>query len=312
MRVSLLVAVPWIWRSLPLPRIPRHPHIERDRALRPHGPILPGGNPQEAGRVSALSLTPRTVEVNPLVAPVEPATVRTAPGRSLVIGHRGSPRLHPENSWDGFQAALAAGADGIEFDVRVAADGVPVICHDPDLWRTHQEKVHLKSLPAHSLPVPTLESVLRRLAETNPTCTLDIELKEPLAPHVLGEILDRAGWTGKTVVTSFISDTVRRHAEHGEWPVGLLIDDRRLGVRDARALVHLTNANLLAVRNPVFLGSIREALREDGAGLWVWTLNRRAQIQKAARLGADAIVTDLPGLACSVLRPDARGPTPGV
>lgn len=253
-----------------------------------------------------------TLEVRPQVVPVEPAPVRAPSGRPFVIGHRGSPRLHPENSFAGFQAALAAGADGIEFDVRVAGDGVPVVCHDPDLWRTHQEKVPLKSLPAHALPVPTLEEVLRRLAGAHPQALLDIELKEPVDPAVLAEVFDRSGWTGRTVVTSFISDLVRRHADYAGWPVGLLVDDRRLGIRDAEALVSLTQTDFLAVRHPVFLQSLARSLQDADIGLWIWTVNRRAQIQRAARLGADAIITDLPGLARSVLPPvGTAGPTPG-
>lgn len=250
------------------------------------------------------------LEVTTQLAPVEPAPIHAVAGHPLVIGHRGSPRLHPENSFAGFQAAIDVGADGIELDVRLAADGVPVVCHDPDLWRTHQERVPLRSLPAHRLPVPTLETVLTGLSGLAPRAIVDIELKEPVAPATLQEVLDASGWRGRTVVTSFTTDLVRRHAAYGSWSTGLLVDNRHIKARDAIALVGHTGCDLLGVRNPVLLGSLLDALHQEGCALWVWTLNRRMQIQKAARLGADAIVTDLPGLALSVLRPDVRGPSP--
>jgi glycerophosphoryl diester phosphodiesterase len=54
-----------------------------------------------------------------------------------IIGHRGQvdPDGAPENTLDAVETALSGGADGIEVDVRLTADGVPVCVHDPDLRR---------------------------------------------------------------------------------------------------------------------------------------------------------------------------------
>ncbi len=51
----------------------------------------------------------------------------------VLIGHRGARGMFPENTCEGFAEALALGIDGIELDVGVTADGVPVVCHDPTL-----------------------------------------------------------------------------------------------------------------------------------------------------------------------------------
>ena len=53
-----------------------------------------------------------------------------AADRQIIIAHRGASGLAPENTLPAFQAAIDAGADGIEFDVQLTADGVPVIVHD--------------------------------------------------------------------------------------------------------------------------------------------------------------------------------------
>ncbi len=53
-----------------------------------------------------------------------------------VIGHRGNRAHAPENTLESFAQAVAAGADAIELDVRLSADGVPVVIHDPDVGRT--------------------------------------------------------------------------------------------------------------------------------------------------------------------------------
>ncbi len=51
-------------------------------------------------------------------------------------GHRGAAAVAPENTYAGFALAAAAGADYVELDVQLSADGVAVIIHDDDLDRT--------------------------------------------------------------------------------------------------------------------------------------------------------------------------------
>jgi glycerophosphoryl diester phosphodiesterase len=54
----------------------------------------------------------------------------------LVVAHRGASSTHPENTLASFEAALALGTPVLELDVRLSADGIPVVLHDPDLSRT--------------------------------------------------------------------------------------------------------------------------------------------------------------------------------
>ena len=55
--------------------------------------------------------------------------------RPLIIAHRGASARAPENTPAAFQMAIDAGAEGVEFDVRLAKDDVPVVIHDHDLKR---------------------------------------------------------------------------------------------------------------------------------------------------------------------------------
>src|SRR5262249_12116259 len=56
--------------------------------------------------------------------------------RPLVIAHRGASALAPENTLAAFRLALAMGADGVEMDVQLTADGHPVVIHDARVDRT--------------------------------------------------------------------------------------------------------------------------------------------------------------------------------
>src|SRR5437667_11152942 len=68
----------------------------------------------------------------------------------LLFGHRGASGEAPENTFAAFELALKQGADGIEFDVHLSSDGVPVVIHDARLERTTNGTglVGAPSLPA--------------------------------------------------------------------------------------------------------------------------------------------------------------------
>lgn len=136
----------------------------------------------------------------------------------LIIGHRGASAHAPENTLVAFQMAFDAGADGVEFDVQLAKDGVPVVIHDATLERTglRREKAadltskelglidvgswFNKKFPKRANPdfagetVPTLTQVLNLLTESNGL--IYIELKcgdtdfESLAKAVCDVIRD--------------------------------------------------------------------------------------------------------------------------
>ncbi len=101
--------------------------------------------------------------------------------RPLILGHRGSPRLARENSLASFNLALEEGADGIELDVHVTADGVLVAHHDEYL-ETHEiiaqtNYADLKrAQQAVGSDLPTLAEVFRLVAGRG---VLNIELKNP-------------------------------------------------------------------------------------------------------------------------------------
>ncbi len=69
----------------------------------------------------------------------------------LIIGHRGASALAPENTLAAFRRAIEDGADGIEFDVRLAKDGVAVVIHDATLERTGSVRSRVSQLTATEL-----------------------------------------------------------------------------------------------------------------------------------------------------------------
>ncbi len=87
-----------------------------------------------------------------------------------VIGHRGAAGLAAENSISAIKAAIAAGVDAVEFDIRLSKDGKLFLCHDPSLQRTHDVEEHIANLTSHEIKklktkngdhVPSLEEALK-------------------------------------------------------------------------------------------------------------------------------------------------------
>ncbi|MFK8849419.1 glycerophosphodiester phosphodiesterase [Streptomyces sp. Ac-502] len=137
-----------------------------------------------------------------------PAAPASATGRRVaVIGHRGAPYDHRENTLASLGAALAAGADAVEIDVRLTADRVPVLLHDPTLERLWGHDRRLSSLTYAQVDevtaggVPTLRAALALTAEY-PSARALIDLPDPAAAKsAVGEVhesgaADRAYYCG--------------------------------------------------------------------------------------------------------------------
>ena len=106
-------------------------------------------------------------------------------GAPVVVAHRGAPDRALENSLASFAAAVAYGADMIEFDVRLSADGAPVIVHDARTGRTAKENVCVADAAAARLrevrlkngePLPFLADVLDLVRGRVP---VNVESKAP-------------------------------------------------------------------------------------------------------------------------------------
>lgn len=105
-----------------------------------------------------------------------------------IIGHRGARGLAPENTLESIQAALTAGADGIEIDTHVTADNVIVLSHDPFVldekqnhWIISQhsyEFLHKRS--AHLLQLEAVVTVLPLAVELR----IEIKPRQPIEPFV--------------------------------------------------------------------------------------------------------------------------------
>lgn len=155
----------------------------------------------------------------------------------LIFAHRGLNDRHvSENTLAAFVRAVDAGADGIEFDVRVSRDGVPVAIHDEHLDRVAGDARRVRDLTAKELQdvvlrgdgrIPTLNDITS--AVPSPVM-FDMEIKDrDVIEPLLAKLRTSTGLRERTVVSSFVADDLRRVKEslpdvrtlllHRGWPL---------------------------------------------------------------------------------------------
>lgn len=214
----------------------------------------------------------------------------------LRLAHRGDWRVAPENSLEALRAAMGVpGCDGVEFDVRLSRDGIPVVIHDATLARVQRRPQRVDRLDATELGsagVPRLDGILAAL----PEAWLDVELKGDDHGEATAEVLRvaRGEAPGDAVVSSFDAPTLAVMGERlpgwGRW----------LNAEDLAPATLSLALGLGCGGVSVLWGAITPAAlgRAHDAGLEVaaWTVRRRATFDRLGRLGVVACCVEAAAL----------------
>ncbi|MEJ1973744.1 MAG: glycerophosphodiester phosphodiesterase [Lacunisphaera sp.] len=226
----------------------------------------------------------------------------------LIIAHRGASAEKPENTLAAFRRALALRVDGIELDVHVTRDGVPVVFHDDKLRRltgakgcvTERTWPELASLRVHGTePIPRLVDVLRL---TRGRVVVQIELKAdvPVAPVVQAVKTARAlSWV---IFASFDAGLVRQAGELApKVPRMLISESRRRPAAILRQLAACGARGLSFNYRRIPSAAWIRYFQLRGYSVWAWTVNDATAARRLAGWGVDALLGDDPALMRRVL-----------
>ncbi|MEX0945899.1 MAG: glycerophosphodiester phosphodiesterase [Acidimicrobiia bacterium] len=225
-----------------------------------------------------------------------------------VIGHRGWPTRYPDNVLAGIDAAAQV-ADMVEVDIRITADGVLILSHDP---RLGDREVHASSwsqLEDVDLGGGHHPLTLTGLLAAFPGFPFNLELKNYPGDPGFDDSHEMAFLTAdqareSDLLTCFYWPTVDAlRLSHPALRTGLLID---VGGRLDDAVQHAVEVGHRAVvphwqtalDDPT---AISDAV-ESGLEVTVWTLNDPKIARDLAGIGVAAIITDDPGELCRALR----------
>jgi glycerophosphoryl diester phosphodiesterase len=246
--------------------------------------------------------------------------------RNLVVAHRGASTVAPENTVPAFEAAIEAGADVIELDVRLTADGVPVILHDPDVSATTGGAGLLHTLSLAEVKglrrsaggsggheIPTLAEALEAIARS-PDVGADLDIKnipgepafdspEEAILRATLEAVEEVAFPGPVLVSSFNWITIERCKQLApEVPTGFLTVaavDPHAALAYARQHGHefvLPHVAALLKAGERFV----ETAHGDGVRIGTWTVDDEEDLGRLFAWGVDAVASNHPALAVAV------------
>jgi glycerophosphoryl diester phosphodiesterase len=258
-------------------------------------------------------------------APLSPAV---RPPHPLVFAHRGGRALAPENTIAAFDLGLQAGADGLELDVRLSRDGVPVVHHDADLDRCTDGTGPIDRITAVDLArfdaghrfepdkghpwrgrgaaIPTLEDVLRRY----PAVPVIIEIKTYTreAAHAVVRCVVAAQAAARVCIGAFDLTTLRAvRSLAPALATGAAQAEVRWAMLAASVGVSPWRRRYRAVQVPEAVGAttvvthrLVERLNAVGVPVQVWTVNEASDMVRLLDWGVAGLITDRPDLAVDV------------
>jgi glycerophosphoryl diester phosphodiesterase len=246
-----------------------------------------------------------------------------------VFAHRGGCALGPENTIAAFDRGLAAGADGLELDVHLSSDGVPVVFHDGTLERTTNVSGRIDGRTAAELSrvdagfrwldavgktpfracgvgIPTLRDVLRRFPDVPIIIEMKVDHVE-MGRAVAAEVL-AASAVDRVCAASDGSRAVRAAREAlpdlatsaSRWDVRMALYRSwahwpvRQTVYGGYQVPEL--AGTIRVVSPLFVRHAHDA----GLEVQVWTVDDKGDMERLLAWGVDALISNRPDVAVSV------------
>jgi glycerophosphoryl diester phosphodiesterase len=244
----------------------------------------------------------------------------------LVFAHRGGCALGPENTLAAFDLGVSAGADGIELDVHLSADGVVVVCHDAWLDRTtnawgpvathtaaelarvdagcrYVDARGVSAFRNQGVGIPTLADVLRRYQDRLVIVEMKVDSAD-MGRAVAGVVraagaVDRvcaAGYGRRSLGAARTAlPDMATSACHGEVRLALYRSWAGWPVRDAPYGGYQVpeKAGLLRVVSPRFVRHAHRAALE----VHVWTVDEEADMARLLRWGVDGLISNRPDVA---------------
>jgi glycerophosphoryl diester phosphodiesterase len=238
----------------------------------------------------------------------------------IIIGHRGSCALAPENTIASFKLAVEHGADFIELDAKLSSDDEVMVIHDQTVDRTTNgsgrvnqlTRAQLQALDAGSKfdqkfkgeKIPTLDEVFKAVGSqvyVNVELTNYASKNDDLVQKVVNLVIDNQ-MENRVLFSSFLPrNLAQAHALLPEAPVAILCLTGIAGVFTRSSLLLRTSPDIV---HPYLLDvSARSVKKEHDRGrrVHVWTVNADTDIRRMVRAGVDGIFTDDPLKARKIL-----------
>jgi glycerophosphoryl diester phosphodiesterase len=248
--------------------------------------------------------------------------------RPLIVAHRGSSHIAPENTLGAFSIAVAEGCEGIEMDVTVTRDGVPVVFHDSTLRRMTGQDVRISDLGFRELRrvsvgdwfnrrypqrakkeyrtfgIPTLKEALAHLEDFERPVFVELKCRDNdrvrCVDAVAGELSGSPVFP-RVIFKSFVPDAVPLILERcPEISTAALFAPKVMSViRKEKRLVNIAvdlGADMLSLHSALATKKLMKKARRSGLSVTIWTVDNPRWMKRAVELGVDAVITNKPAM----------------
>jgi glycerophosphoryl diester phosphodiesterase len=245
--------------------------------------------------------------------------------KPLILGHRGASKVAPENTLSAFQLAVKLGADGVELDAKLSADGQVVVIHDQNVDRTTEGTGLVRELTLKELreldagkkfspqfkgeQIPTLDEVFRGIEGK---AIINVELTNYATPGddllvKVAELVKKHDISDQIMFSSFLPGNIRRIKKLlPDVPAGLLAPKGLLGALSRSWIGRFYSPDLI---HPYFTDvdeGFIQLQHTHKRGVNVWTVDDPKTIRKMIDLGVDGIITDDVSMAWALLKKFSR------
>lgn len=229
-----------------------------------------------------------------------------------IIAHRGASQEAPENTLPAFQRAYELGVDGIETDIHLTKDLIPILIHDDNLKRTANHLGYVKDFTFTQLknidvggwfakeylgtPILSLEDFLTWIKPKN--LNLNIELKNNKIKYnhleyIVYEILGHYQLLERTTISTFNKDSVKRMSKLNVEVAYLTSRHRWNPIKYGKML----GADAVHIKHTLLNSRLIKQSREEDIPVRVYTVNKVRQILKCFNHNCHGIFTDIPKTA---------------
>lgn len=220
------------------------------------------------------------------------------------FAHRGAKAYARENTLEAFALALRLGATGLESDVWLTADGVPVLDHDGVVKGRLRTKpistVARGDLPEH---IPTLEELL---VATEPGVPLSLDVKDPDAFGTVVDVYERQRRDASGLLYLCHPDlAILRGNDRFAGRATLVHSTRIARMKDGperhAAVLREAGVGVVNMPYPDWTGGLVALFKRFDVDCFAWDCQHERQIAEVARMGVDAIYSDWPDRLADVL-----------
>ena len=232
-----------------------------------------------------------------------------------ITAHRGASGEAPENTLAAIELAVNQGADYVEIDIRLTADGVPVLLHDRALFRTTGVLKDVNEVTYEELvlydagaryakefagqKVPSLREVFEKYGGA---IGFNIELKtkqDKVLAYAVVELVEEYGLEESCIITSMSYQQLQWVKEYNEeLKTGYIMSAVYGNFYENEA------ADFFSIRSDYVTEQVVVQAHSRGKEIHVWTVNKENEIKRMKAIGVDNIITNVPAYARETVQKD--------